>query len=275
MEFLLINVSDIRPVPLTTDCAMKLAWDARPALDRPDPENQEAFLRDWSRRQFGAEAAPEIAALYRDYFAIPSHRADVRQGDNAPHTYLKQLSADALPLVRGGKPLPEALLKTVATRLASASANRDYLAPLLARAEAQAAQIPAGRRDFYETHLLTALRIHLHAHEILAGYCRALQSLAAGDRPGAITHLEHALAAADETFGALRSAERGRWPAWYFGEGLVWLDGSRDVIRSHLAALRGEPPPPLRVRRSYEEIYEYQERFRQNFPLLYGPSGPR
>lgn len=43
-QFLLVNVSDIRPVPLSTDCVMKLAWDAKPYLMESDATNMANML---------------------------------------------------------------------------------------------------------------------------------------------------------------------------------------------------------------------------------------
>jgi hypothetical protein len=62
---------------------------------------------------------------------------------------------------------------------------------------------------------------------------------------------------------------------WYIGESLDGLEQSRDQIRLFLAALRGEPPPPIRIPHGYDQFYRYQERFKQNFPLLYGPKSGR
>jgi hypothetical protein len=36
-----------------------------------------------------------------------------------------------------------------------------------------------------------------------------------------------------------------------------------------LAELRGEPAPLVRKYEEYPKIYDYQERFLKNFPLLY------
>lgn len=70
-------------------------------------------------------------------------------------------------------------------------------------------------------------------------------------------------------FLALRRAETGKWPAWYFGECLAGLEENRDIVRVLLAELRGEPAPPQHVKRGYDDIYRYQDSFKANFPRLY------
>lgn len=50
-EFFLVNVSDIRPVPLSTDCVMDLVWNAEPYKGKTAEQNSANFLADWSERQ--------------------------------------------------------------------------------------------------------------------------------------------------------------------------------------------------------------------------------
>ncbi len=84
-EFFLVNVSDIRPVPLSTDFAMKMAWQAEPFLRRSEAENRAVFLHDWCARQYGPEVADRAAALYDQFFDIPYMREPTRCGENSLH----------------------------------------------------------------------------------------------------------------------------------------------------------------------------------------------
>ena len=226
-NFFLVNVSDVRPVPLSTDCAMRLAWNAAPWLARSDAENQEAFLNDWSRRQFGPQLAGEGAALYARYFDIPYQRADQRKGDNAAHTMLRKLATVLEP------------------------------------------RMPAARRDFFQANVLTPFSIHLYSLEMLESYCQAMTAYGENQKPQAIAALEQSLAAIDQLFAVMRRAETGKWARWYFGERFVGLEANRDRVRVALALLRGEPEPPVHPSFGYPELYQYQEPFSPNFPLLY------
>jgi hypothetical protein len=297
--FFLVNVSDVRPVPLSTECAMKMAWDARAHLSQSDRDNQHAFLGGWARRQFGSEVAAKIADLYCEYFDIPARQpklalweavdtmpsvdkasmtersGTVPQGDSAPHKHLDELSEQALPAMQKGRQLPGKVLENLGVQLKFAACNRSYFSPLLAKAEALTGKVPAERRDFYRSHLLTAIGINLHSNEMLEYYCRALQCFGDGERANTARHLEHALAATGALFASLRPAEQGKWVGWYIGEGLDGLEHSRDLIRLSLAAVRGESPPPIRTPNSYPQFYQYQEIFKDNFPLLYGYKASR
>lgn len=296
-EYFLLSVGEIRPAPLSTECAMRMAWDAGPYLSRSDLDNQRVFLVEWARRQFGVEVSSSVADIYQEYFAIPGRQPKmpyfdpigapvtsdqatqtevsgaVPRGDNAPHAHLDALCTEALPLMQQGQPLSSAVLENAAKHLQFAQTNSRYFAPLLHRAEALADKVPSDRRDFYQSHILAAIGINLHSNEMLERYCQALQSVGRGDHDDSIHHLEQALAAIDAVFGSLPLAEQGKWVGWYIGEGHNGLEFSRDQIRLSLAALRGEPSPPTRNHhrsQSWNRMYQYQERFKQNFPLIYG-----
>ena len=268
-NFFLVNTSDVRPVPLSTECAMRFVWNAAPHLGKSDDENAKEFLTDWSRRQFGAPLAADIAALYARYFDIPYQRQATRYGDNRPHTMQRTLDRTVAPLLADGKPLSKGQLGKAREFQSFAATNCAYLADLAAAAEPLAARVPAERRDFFQAHLLTPIQIHLHSLEMLEAYGAALTAFGKGEKDRAVADAENALRATEAIFNALHRAETGKWPAWYIGERFVGLEATRDRLRALLAALRGEPPPPVHGPFGYPELYRYQEPFQKNFPLMY------
>ena len=268
-NFFLVNVSDVRPVPLSTDFAMRLAWNAAPWLARSDSENQEAFLTDWSRRQFGPQLAEDIAAIYARYFDIPYQRADQRKGDNAAHSMLRKLANTMVPRLQVGKPPSAAAQKSIGDAQQFAATNRVYVEQLVAAATALEPRVPAERRDFFQANVLTPFSIHLYSLEMLESYCKAMTAYGENQKPQAIAALEQSLAATDQLFAVMRRAETGKWARWYFGERFVGLEANRDRMRVALALLRGEPEPPVHASFGYPELYQYQEPFSPNFPLLY------
>lgn len=274
-EFLLVNVSDIRPVPLSTDCIMRMAWNAKPYLDKSDAQNMDAFLLDWSTRQFGADAAPAVASVYRDYFAIPYMQRDQRLGDNTFYTRLKQLAGGAMPLLAKDKPLPRPILDELQSKgLALTEKALPHLRDLAAKAQSVAARIPPERKNFYQAHVLTQIGLHLNSALMLDAWCRALLAYSEKDAARMIELMQKSLAAVDAAIASLHAAEYGQWSAFYRGEGFVGLANARDKIRASLASLRHEPPPPARGGMSYRELEAYQRPFADNFPLLYPPRMP-
>jgi Glycosyl hydrolase family 115 len=290
-EYFLVNTSDIRPVPLSTDCAMRLVWDAAPYAGRDAARNLDAFLDDWSRRQFGPEAAPKVAAVYRQYFGIPYQRRAVGNGEDALVSRLDALNVYGASLMASNQPASEAAVRKARQALTFVSENRGYVAELVSQAESLANLIPVARRDFYQAHVVTAAHIHLHLLEMLDERAQSIEACSVGEKPRAIAHLEGALRSSDALFAALHRAEYGKWGRYYMGEQFLGLEAARDInavhvnavggeqflgleaardrLRGLLAQVRGEPLPPLRTRTGYNKLYQYQERFEENFPLLY------
>jgi hypothetical protein len=270
--YFLVNVSDIRPVPLSTDCAMKLAWDAKPYLGKTDKQNMMAFYSDWSRRQFGADVAGEISGIYRDYFATSYMDDSGLKGENWVQRKIRQLHDKTFPAVAAGKPLSDDAAKLCAELLRFSGENRAYMEKLLARAEKLLPVVPSGRRDFYQSHVLTQIQIHLKSLAVLEASCQAMTAYGAGDKAKAALLVATALEEFDRIYPELRKAEYGRWAGWYEGECFTALERTRGRVENMLATLKGEPEPvkaPGWDDYGYGELYRYQEPFSKNFPLLY------
>jgi hypothetical protein len=248
---------------------MRFAWNAAPFLNKSGSENINAYLLDWSRREFGESLTPDVAAIYAGYFNIPYQRDDQRLGDNDLHTPLRKLHEKAAQMVAVGKPLTKEVRDKAADIVKFASQNRPYVAELARKAESLSARIPADRKQFYQAHVLTPIGIHLHSLEMLESYGKSLAAYDAGERPQSIALVEKSLRAIDGVFAALHQAEYGRWSGWYIGERFVGVEANRDRLRVLLAVLRGQSPPPQHPPFDYEDLYEYQVPFGNNFPLLY------
>ena len=137
--------------------------------------------------------------------------------------------------------------------------------------------MPEDRRGFFQAHVLTPIRIHQHSLEVLESYCAAKAAGEKNDKGEALARAGQAMRAADDLFAALHLAERGKWAAWYAGDLLVGMEGSRDLVRGLQARLKGEPAPPCRDDNKHEvypKLYRYQLPFQTNFPLLYPRSNP-
>jgi hypothetical protein len=291
-EFFLVNVSDVRTVPLSTDCVMKMVWDAKPYAGKTDEQNMDAFLHNWSQREFGTELADQIAAVYKQYYAIPymrddelkvtkytewyvgwnanpNLRDDVLKGENIIHTRLRNLDKLVAPLMAEGKKLTDSSMKNTLANLSFSSTAKAYVTELLDKAKLILPQLPADRIDFYQSHVITQIQIHLQSLNMLESYCKVALAYNLGEKDESITDAGVALQACKDLFSALHQAEYGKWAGWYRGECFVNINGSYDVLRVLVARLKGEPIPPVRKARTYEDLYKYQEPFLKNFPLLY------
>jgi hypothetical protein len=266
--FFLDNVSDVRAVPLSTDCAMKLVWDAKPYLNKTDEENQNDFLNDWSQRQFGSKIAAKITANYNGYFNIPYIKEQT--GDHTIHSRLRRIMQAATSFILENKPLDDETLNSCKENLKFASENRTYVAKLTDKAVSLAAQVPAERKDFYQSHVLTQLQIHLYSLAALEYYSQSALAYHSRNKTEAVRYSEKAIEASKEVFADNKKGEYGKWANWYRGSLFVGLERSYDLLRVWNARLKNEPIPLIRKERNaYEDIEKYQEAFKDNFPLLY------
>lgn len=262
-SYLVVNTSDVRPVPLSTNYVMKLAWDASGELSKSSAQAMHDYLVDWSAKQFSPEVANPVAALYADYFATPYMETGF--GENRLIIEINKVLARVLTAA-GAKKMPATGAEQLAKQYAQAT---EHLAALAPRAAALAARVPAERRDFYGAHVITQIEIHHRLSNVLQAFCKAVLALQQGDKPQAIARLDDALMEYQTMFAALRKAEYGRWQAWYAGEKFTFVFDTCVKLQRLRAQLAGEPQPPLRYNGSYPELYHYQQRAKPNYPLFY------
>src|SRR5271157_3824708 len=89
-QYLLLNTSDIRPVPLSLRAVMDTAWKGLPP---GGPEAADDYVRGWARAEFGAPAALKVAEVYKDYFQAPAHFGEPAReyGDQLYHTEARRM----------------------------------------------------------------------------------------------------------------------------------------------------------------------------------------
>lgn len=279
--FLLLNVSDIRPVPLTTDCVMKLAWEGSVAMSPVEKDPGMAFLRGWCHECLDPGDPQMAAEVYARFFAILqelSSEIGEFDRDGAGEKFVYTQFHKLHRLMAGEKDEDDELVQRC--RVLARTAGRFYklFAVLLWEAKRLAINIPHERRAFYRGHLLTQVNVHRLSFKMLASYARSLIAREQGEKRRAREHAGHALGAVDMLFSVLRKAEYGKWTGWYAGEGFVGLERTRDRIRILLADLDGEAPPPSRHEEGlqwwnpdvYERMYAYQKPLANNFPLFFG-----
>lgn len=268
-HYLLMNTSDIRPVPMTIRAVMETAWGGVPA--------RSSFYRQWSADQFGEQAADRVAAVYEQYFKAPPHvpgRVTREYGDQLYHTearrmILSQLLDSALysipsqappwmPLRRVPKMTPDAIT-TYIENCAAAVARWDAVWKAATDAEPLVAR---ERLPFYRAHVLTAIAINRESNLVLLHVSRAARAHAAGRLEDARRELSEAQRACDEIGRAEAGAEYGRWTKWYAGDWLTNVRRTSETIglyAQHLTdPLAPLPSPLLWDWEAYYHILHYE-----------------
>ena len=71
--YFLVNTSDIRPVVMTTEAVMNIAWGG---VTKTGSDADGAYYRQWATEEFGAKSAPALEKVYKEYFAAPAPRRE-------------------------------------------------------------------------------------------------------------------------------------------------------------------------------------------------------
>jgi glycosyl hydrolase family 115 (putative glucuronidase) len=272
-HYLLVNTSDIRPVPMTIQAVMDVAWKG---VASGSAGSAAEFYRRWSADQFGAGAAAMVAAVYEEYFKAPARTTSAgatrEYGDQLYHTEARRMVTTALldsrlytiasqappwvPLRRvdaappGSGPVApgEWLRSTVKTEIEQCSdAQRRWDAVWQKAREAEALVAPE-RLPFYRAHVLTMIAINRQSNRLLLQLANAIQAAGAGHTGEARKFVAQALQACDEIGQAEAAAEYGQWKNWYAGDWLTNVSRTRQAIQlyaQHLDDPRAPLPSPL------------------------------
>ena len=251
-HYLLLNTSDIRPVPMTMKAVMDIAWRGLPH-DAPGDSDQ--FYREWSSEEFGAKAGMRVVEIYKQYFATPAHlpgeEPALPYGDQYYHTQARRFLLEYMV----GFPLyflPGQAPTWVTPRVFSEAAENSTL-PSLAdalkgeikrcsdaqprwdtlweKAVATEPLVSAERRSFYHAHVLTMIAIDRESNRALESIAESIQHAENGDTTEARAKAQRALEALDEIFKVEARAEYGKWKGWYRGDWLSGIGRTRELVQ--------------------------------------------
>ena len=218
---------------------------------RSASEATDEFLNRWSREEFGENAAPAVVRFYKAYFDAPArygsgeddNMSDVFQQWSARELLLRTIHDDETSRVRYDY-LKAKGTKAYAARTVEICREADLRwqrANLLA--EQALAFVPQARRNFFQAHVLTQVRLNLHANRMLLAVAQAATTeLPAAERLGRLDTAMVLIRAIQED---LHEAEYGKWEGFYsLGDWFVDIPLTlqlAEVCRAHLA---GRPLSP-------------------------------
>lgn len=249
--YLLLNTSDIRPVPLGTKAVMDVAWRGVP---EGGTEATAHYVQSWSKEQFGARAAAPVAEVYEEYFKAPAHFGTPMHeyGDQLYHTVGRRLMQVAMidaplywlpsqsprweePHISGleifekGK---DAWLERAARhQLQQCGDAQRRWDSVWAKAVAAKPFIEEERLPFYQAHVLTMIAINRESNRALMNISEAVLAMQSGDMGKARTCAEEVLKALDTVQKAQQAAEYGKWKNWYRGDWLVGVYRTSEMAK--------------------------------------------
>jgi hypothetical protein len=283
-HYLLLNTSDIRPVPMTIKAVMDVAWRGLPL----SADSSDRFYHDWSGQQFGEQAADKIAQVYKDYFAAPAHVGDPihEYGDQLYHTdarrmlltYMTDSPLYALPSQSPKWQSPRILSfgfgtnqvnpkqwlqETVTREIQQCGEAETRWDKVWNEALEAASLVPPERRQFYQAEMLTMITINRQSNRILLLLAKAIRDAEGGQTPEARREAQQALQAFGEIQQTESAAEYGKWKDWYRGDWLTGIYRTQQLVQvfsdfledplTHLA-----PPVVWDGWESYYHIMHYE-----------------
>ena len=272
-KYIILNTSDMRPVPLSTEGVFRFAWDPKLFMSAESPEAaQESYIRYWCARQYAVNEsiAADIAALYGAYFQIPyinKGTSDTLLANNI--IGLASQYADALS--KEGKVSAELVEKaksSIPQSLADVQQLYQNSTKLFARIQPILTQ---DRANFFTAHILTQQGMQCYACQIQNALAQSIIALSQGNAPDANSQLQAAFTFYENFFAVQRSGETSNWRGLFMHSRLSDFHRGHTYVRRAMAALmkpKTSVLPPARPSAYYTFTY-YQFAHQPNFPLFY------
>ncbi|XP_065830339.1 uncharacterized protein [Oscarella lobularis] len=261
----IINTSDLRPVPLSTDAVLKFVWNPNDYLKEDPNSTQAKFISDWCQQRYelDADSATKIANAYTSYFNTP-YIAEGR-GDHYLANQLKSLASEyTTDLTKNGKASDDLAKKADIAKPVSLP----HVAELNNTVASLESLIPAHRLRFFKSHLVMQVGLHLSALQAIDTLARSIIESSKGNSSGAISLGSMASEQLSMLFAYERMAEFGRWHGLYMHDWLVNYHRTRRILMGTVAQLNKLPPPLVQPGTGYNDFYAYQL-VHNNFPYFY------
>jgi hypothetical protein len=218
--YLMLNPSDVRPVPMSTRAVMELAWNATPWVG---PEEPSTYLDQWSREEFGEKASPQLAQYYRAYFAAPARYGD-QEDETLGDNYYPNIIRDLLVRIITDNPESVARFNNNCQGAKSYPEYTRFLKKICQEAEPrwQKAQtlaaeaeplVPPARRPFFQAHVLTEMDVHIHWNRALRDIASAAQPQTPA--PERLADVRKSIPEIQAVLTAAEAADYGKWQGFH------------------------------------------------------------
>jgi hypothetical protein len=272
--YLLVNTSDIRPVTMGASAVLDFGWKGA-AIGTSDN-----FYKDWSAEEFGAKAAPQVAAVYEAYFKAPANRPGKPTrpyGDNYYHRTARELMRNVMvqwptyelpgqapfwsrPSVRNVPYNPESAVERAKKEIKACGDAEPRWDAVWKQALAAEPLVAADRKNFYQAAVLTMIAINRDSNRMLLALSQAVLAMHNGNHTAAVAKTKEALQDIQDIKTAESKAEYGKWKNWYRGDWLTGVDNTRKFVQGFADFLQDpNAPVPLPVdSNNWEGYYHIQ-----------------
>ena len=275
-SFLLVNTSDIRPVTMGASAVLHFGWQGASV------GSSDEFYRNWATEEFGAKAAPAVAAVYKAYFDAPANRPGtppLPYGDNYYHTVGRLMLQSTMvqwptywlpgqapfwtePMIRPMLYDPDEAFRQAQKEIKACGEAEPRWDAVWKQALAAEPLVAADRKDFYQAGVLTMIAINRDSNRMLLALSQAVVALHSGDHATAVVRTKEAIQDIDELKQSEAKAEYGKWKNWYRGDWLTGVDRTRELLENFANYLRNpDTPIPPPIERDNWEAYYYIQHY--------------
>eukprot|EP00118_Oscarella_pearsei_P010830 m.68667 g.68667 ORF g.68667 m.68667 type:complete len:510 (+) comp35546_c0_seq1:1007-2536(+) len=262
---IILNTSDLRPVPLSTDAVMKFVWNPYEYLQEDPNSTQTKFLTEWSSQKYDVDAtsAAKIASAYASYFSTPY----ISMG-RSDHYLANQINGLASGYLSDLKSHGQASKELADKAQTAEPASLPHMSELNVTVTSLASLIPIYRLRFYNSHLVMQVGLHLSALKTIDTLAQSIIESAKGNASGAVSLGNSSLEQLCMLFSYERLGEFDEWRGLYMHDWLVDYHYTRRLLVQTVAQLKKLPLPPIQHRSGYDTFYQYQI-VHNNFPYFY------
>lgn len=210
-QHMLLAMNHLRHQQIEIRGVAEMLWDY------PGFEPREYLLR-YCKEEFGAKAAPKVAALYDEYYKKHPHvmRNDGFKTIPSYHKVMEPLFTVNGNLQNIESGTHDGLVLNYRYDRKAYQQGIDELGDVLQKALALQPSIPEGRRYFFDYELIDAIRLVRGAYRLSIATNETIERLKAGDRKGALAALVAARPLVEEMYAAFRhQAATEKWQYWY------------------------------------------------------------
>jgi len=231
----------------------------------------------WSADQFGERAANPVTLVYEAFYNIPYFANDrsnfVRRGDNYLSGSIKTLASDLqLAVQNPAQYLPQALKDAAQIENdITLNASIAYVSVLQNTAYSVAPSVEISRLDFYTSHVLSQIGIHMEALFCLQDVVHSIRAFASNQRDLSSQYLVSGISHLDKLFTHERFAAKGKWSTLYMNDKLTNFPLTRIAIRTALSIVSPDliPVAPAVPYNLYYNWYDYQKSRENYYPYFY------
>ena len=250
-EYFLLNTSDFKPVMMSAQAALNMAWQAEPWLE--DDDYHQKYLLDWSRKQFGKQVASQLKQIYNQYYLSPAKYGPdetYRMGDNyytrMVKLYCRRMETDDTTTYMEKVDYNQSVSENARILLDICNQAAPRWDSLYSRARDLITEIPENRHDFYQAHVLTPIEIHFYGNQMVIA---TMQAFLEEDQEQKIELLNRATVQIDSILASFTRAEYGKWHNFYQNDFMTGFRGARKCIQLTRAKYQN--------RKTFEDISNY------------------